>query len=252
MVNTKTNVIFVKESTNANALNNDNYIPPLEKCYAMVKLKTGFIVRTQNNYAEMRKVRNYTISVSPFEFKDNYETFPPIDYDKYPPDFLVIDTKVWALMLRDLPRSVYSMAMQIAYILEPNTNLVKITKEVSSAIYSRNGKPARYWTTVIKILQEYGFLVRTNQKSTYVINHNIIFKGDLNLFAKQYKEMYGNYQGAYNESGNFIIDKRNQIRREYTTAEIVKKVQQINYRANNYKHKAKVFSFNPLDNDEQQ
>lgn len=218
----------------------------------MVKLKTGFIVRTQNNYTEMRKVRNYTISVSPFEFKDNYETFPPIDYDKYSPDFLVIDTKVWALMLRDLPRSVYSMAMQIAYILEPNTNLVKITKEVSSAIYSRNGKPARYWTTVIKILQEYGFLVRTNQKSTYVINHNIIFKGDLNLFAKQYKEMYGNYQGAYNDSGNFIIDKRNQIRREYTTAEIVKKVQQINYRANNYKHKAKVFSFNPLDNDEQQ
>lgn len=250
-MNTKINVIFVKDNGNEVPLNNDNRKPPLKEGYAMVKLKTGFIVRTQNNYAEMRKERNYTISISPFEFKDNYENFPPIDYNKYSPDFLVIDTKAWALMLRDLPRSVYSMAMQIAYILEPNTNLVKITKEVSSALYSRNGKPARYWTTVIKILQEYGFLVRTNQKSTYVINHNFIFKGDLNLFAKQYKEMYGNYKGAYNESGNFIIDKRNQIRREYTPAEIVKKVQQINYRANNYKHKSKVFSFNPIDNDDE-
>ena len=251
-MNTKTNVIFVKESTDADSLNNDNCISPLEKCYAMVKLKTGFIVRTQNNYAEMRKIRNYTISISPFEFKDNYENVPAIDYDKYSPDFLIIDTKAWALMLRDLPRSVYSMAMQIAFMLEPNTNLVKITQDISSAIYSRNGKPARYWTTVVTMLQEYGFLVRTNQKSTYVINHNIIFKGDLNLFAKQYKEMYGNYQGAYNESGNFIIDKRNQLRREFTSTEMAKKIEQINYRANKYSHKSKMFSFNPLDNEEEQ
>lgn len=203
----------------------------------MVRIKPGFYIRTTDNYAEKRKLRNYTISISPFEFKDNYENYPIIDYTNYPPDYLVIDTKVWALMLRDLPRSVYSMAMQIAYILEPNTNLVKITQQISSALYSRNGKPARYWTTVVKILQEYGFMVKTNQMSTYVINHNIVFKGDLNLFAKQYKEIYGDYKGEYDLKGRFIIDKRNQIRREFRAEEVAKKIEQINYRANKYQHK---------------
>ena len=145
----------------------------------MVKIKNGFFIRTQNNYAETKKLYNYNIAVSPFEFKDNYDNFPEIDYDKYPADYLVVDTKVWALMLRDMPKSAYSMAMQIAYMLEPNTNIIKITQNISSALYSRNGKPARYWTTVVNMLQDYGFMVRTNQQSTYVINHNIIFKGNL-------------------------------------------------------------------------
>ncbi len=203
----------------------------------MVKIKPGFYVRTTDNYAEKRKLRNYHISVTPFEFKDNYNNFPAIDYDKYPVDYLVLDTKVWALMLRDLPRSVYSMAMQIAYILEPNTNLIKITQQISSALYSRNGKPARYWTTVVKILQEYGFMVRTNQQSTYVINHNILFKGDLNSFANKYKEIYGDYKGEYDAKGRFIIDKRNQIRTEFRAEEVAKKIEQINYRANKYNFK---------------
>lgn len=203
----------------------------------MVNIKPGFYIRTTDNYAEKRKLRNYTISITPFDFKDDYSNFPNVDYTKYPVDYLVLDTKVWALMLRDLPRSVYSMAMQIAYILEPNTNLIKITQQVSSALYSRNGKPARYWTTVVKILQEYGFMVRTNQQSTYVINHNILFKGDLNDFAKKYKEIYGDYKGEYDSKGRFIIDKRNQIRLEFNSEEVAKKIQQINYRANNYNFK---------------
>lgn len=203
----------------------------------MVKIKTGFYIRTTDNYAEKRRLRNYTISISPFEFKDHYENFPNVDYTKYPPDYLVIDTKVWALMLRDLPRSAYSMAMQIAYILEPNTNLVKITQQISSALYSRNGKPARYWTTVVHILEEYGFMVKTNQQSTYVVNHNIIFKGDLNLFAKQYKDLYGDYKGMYDNKGRFIIDKKNKIRMEFRPDEVAKKIEEINYRANNYQHK---------------
>lgn len=203
----------------------------------MVKLKTGFYVRTKDNYSEKRKLRNYTISITPFDFKDNYTNFPAIDYNQYPVDYLVIDTKVWALMLRDLPRSVYSMAMQIAYMLEPNTNLVKITQNISSALYSRNGKPARYWTTVVKILQEYGFMVKTNQQSTYVINHNIIFKGDLNDFVNKYKEIYGDYHGEYDAKGRFIIDKRNQIRTEFRPQEVAEKIKQINYRANKYQFK---------------
>ena len=48
----------------------------------MVKIKNGFFIRTQNNYAELKKTYNYNIAVSPFEFKDNYDNFPEIDYDK--------------------------------------------------------------------------------------------------------------------------------------------------------------------------
>lgn len=210
----------------------------------MVNIKPGFYIRTTDNYAEKRKLRNYNISITPFDFKDDYSNFPNIDYTKYPVDYLVLDTKIWALMLRDLPRSVYSMAMQIAYILEPNTNLIKITQQVSSALYSRNGKPARYWTTVVKILQEYGFMVRTNQQSTYVINHNILFKGDLNDFAKKYKEIYGDYKGEYDSKDRFIIDKRNQIRTEFRPEEVAKKIEQINYRANKYNFKLKPYGIN--------
>ena len=218
----------------------------------MVKLKTGFYIRTTDNYAEKRKLRNYTISISPFEFKDNYENYPIVDYSKYPPDYIVVDTKVWALMLRDLPKSAYSMAMQIAYILEPNTNLIKITQQISSALYSRNGKPARYWTTVVNMLQDYGFMVRTNQQSTYVINHNIIFKGNLKGFAEKYKEIYGDYKGFYNSSGRFVIDKRNKLREQFNSAEIAKKIEEINYRVNKYKHQENNFEFNSTQNDNEQ
>ena len=58
-------------------------------------------------------------------------------------------------------------------------------------------------------------MVKTNQQSTYVINHNIIFKGDLNDFAKKYKEIYGDYKGQYDNKGRLIIDKKNQIRMEF-------------------------------------
>lgn len=203
----------------------------------MVKIKTGFYIRADKGYTERKKIYNYKIAITPFDFKDNYENFPNIDYNKYSTDYLVIDTKIWALMLRDLPRSVYSMAMQIAYILESNTNLVKITQQISSAIYSRNGKPARYWTTVINILEEYGFLAKTNRQSTYIINHNIIFKGDLNAFAKEYKALYGNYKGVKDKKGKVIIDKNNFTRVEYNTLNIAKRVEEINYRANKYTFK---------------
>lgn len=247
----KFNIIFVNINSIRVVATGDNTTPPLEECIAMVKIKNGFFIRTQNNYAETKKIYNYNIAVSPFEFKDSYDNFPEIDYDKYPIDYLVIDTKVWALMLRDLQRSVYSMAMQIAYILEPNTNIVKITKEVSSALYSRSGKPARYWTTVVNILQDYGFMVRTNQKSTYVINHNIIFKGNLKGFAEKYKEIYGDYKGCYNEAGNFIIDKRNRLRQQFNSEEMAKKIEEINYRVNKYKHQEGKFEFNPIQDNEQ-
>ena len=221
MVNNKFIIIFVA--------NNDFAI--------MVKLKTGFVIRAGDNFAEKRKLRVYNVAISPFEFKDNYDNFPNVDYTKYPVDYLVVDTKIWALMLRDLPRIAYSMAMQIAYVLEPNTNMVKITQQISSAVYSRSGKSSTYWTTVVNQLEDYGFLVRTNQRSTYVINHNIIFKGDLSAFAKKYKDLYGDYKGAYDKNGKLIIDKRNQIRENFRHDEVMKKVQQINYRANKYNFK---------------
>ena len=201
----------------------------------MVKLKAGFYIRTQNNYSELRKIRNYNISISPFEFKDNYDTLPVVDYSKCSVDYLVLDTKIWALLLRDLSKAAVAMIMQIAYILEPNTNLVRITQEISSALYSKGEKPARQWYNVVNQLIEYGFMVRTNQMSTYVINHNIIFKGDLNTFAKQYKELYGDYKGAYTTGGRLIIDKKNNIKLNDTYDEIAEKIRQLNYRANKIK-----------------
>lgn len=205
-------------------------------CINMVKIKAGFYIRTQNNYSEIRKINNYNISISPFEFKDSYNTIPYVDYDNYSIDCLIIDTKLWALMLRDLPKSAIAMIMQIAYIIEPNTNLVRITQNISSAIYSKGDKPARQWYNVVNQLIEYGFMVRTNQLSTYVINHNILFKGDLNSFAKKYKEMYGDYKGTYTDGGRLIIDKKNNIKLNDTYDEIAEKIKKLNYRANKYKY----------------
>ena len=63
--------------------------------------------------------------------------------------------------------------------------------------------------------------------------------------------MYGDYKGCYNEAGNFIIDKRNRLRQQFNSEEMAKKIEEINYRVNKYKHQEGKFEFNPIQDDEQ-
>lgn len=215
---------------------------PVEELYAMVKIKPGVYIRAEKGYKQRKKEISYNIAVSPFPFKDNYDDVPDVDYNKFSPDCIVLNTKTFANLSRDLPKRVLQIAIQIMYLLQPNTNIVKITQEISAGFYSKANKPSTMWYNVVRILEEYKFFKKTSQQSTYVINHNIIFKGNLNEFARKYKEAYGDAKGFEDRRGNLIIDKANKNRIE-NTEEAVEKIKELNSRIKIAKNDSDKFGF---------
>jgi|GEM_PF-4767076 len=53
--------------------------------------------------------------------------------------------------------------------------------------------------------KELNVLVRTNKPNTYIVNHNLLFNGDVDLFAVDYNMLYGNRKGELNDNGKVII-----------------------------------------------
>lgn len=46
----------------------------------------------------------------------------------------------------------------------------------------------------------------TNRKSVYVINHNIIFKGSIGDFIKEYNKYYENIDVIVNDKGKVVLE----------------------------------------------
>ena len=141
-----------------------------------------------NRYKNKIKEDAYKrIAISPFPIKENYNSF--INYDgegNVNLDNCVINCR--ELFKAMLPASALNLLLSILPNLEENTNILRVNlrKTKYSATYQFN--PCE----IMSILCDRGIIFRTDTLFHYIINHNIIFKGDLNKFRKEYLELYGN------------------------------------------------------------
>ena len=148
--------------------------------------------------------RRKRIAITPFEILDNYDTFPNINYNDKVINlkYAVINTDI---MFNILFRMSYnSRLILIAMInsLEPNSNIInfKITE------YAKNlAKTPSNIYNGYKDLFDYNIIYKTNKQSTYIINHNLCFKGNLNEFIKDYREIYKDNEPIINDKNEIVI-----------------------------------------------
>lgn len=147
----------------------------------------------------------HRIVPTPFEVKDNYDTYPNIDYQSNLIDFKysIIDIRELGYIYDRLSKASMRVLFNMLYNLENDTNIVKF----NISEFSRFRKyDAAFEYTLYKELIEHNLIVRTNKKCTYIINHNVFYKGDLNKFRDIYNKYYKDYQIEYNEKGEVITN----------------------------------------------
>lgn len=147
----------------------------------------------------------HRIVPTPFEVKENYDTYPNIDYKSNLIDFKysIIDIRELGYIYDRLSKASMRVLFNMLYNLENDTNVVKF----NISEFSRFRKyDAAFEYTLYKELIEHNLIVRTNKKCTYIINHNVFYKGDLNKFRDIYNKYYKDYQIEYNEKGEVITN----------------------------------------------
>ena len=58
----------------------------------------------------------------------------------------------------------------------------------------------------LNVLYNFDVIKATTRKSVYVINHNIIFKGSIGDFIKEYNKYYENIDVIVNDKGKFVLE----------------------------------------------
>ncbi len=147
----------------------------------------------------------HRIVPTPFEVKENYDTYPNINYESNLIDFKysIIDIRELGYIYDRLSKASMRVLFNMLYNLENDTNIVKF----NISEFSRFRKyDAAFEYTLYKELIEHNLIVRTNKKCTYIINHNVFYKGDLNKFRNIYNKYYKDYQIEYNEKGEVITN----------------------------------------------
>ena len=58
----------------------------------------------------------------------------------------------------------------------------------------------------LNVLYNFDVIKATTRKSVYIINHNIIFKGSIGDFIKEYNKYYENVDVIINDKGKVILN----------------------------------------------
>lgn len=89
----------------------------------------------------------------------------------------------------NLNKSSYELLWYIIKIIEFNSNAVKFTKEEAA---KQLNVSVNTIDNCIEDLCNNDIMCKTDIRSTFIINHNVIFKGNLVDFMILYKEVFGN------------------------------------------------------------
>lgn len=140
-----------------------------------------------NRYRDKIKEEAYKrIAISPFPIKENYDSFINYQADgTVNLDNCVINCR--ELFKCMLTASALNLLLSILPNLEENSNILIVNMRKTQFATTYQFGPCE----VMTILCDRGILFRTDTKYHYVINHNIIFKGDLNKFREDYLSLYG-------------------------------------------------------------
>lgn len=148
--------------------------------------------------------RRSRIFLSPFGFEKTYATFPNVNYNNKGINLKYVNINALALytIFPHLPRVAIGMLMAILNNLEPDTNIVIFNKRE----YARNiNRDYENINVQSKALYDHNIICRTDKLFTFMINHNIFFKGNLEQFRKDYYDLYGDKEAEFNDKGCVIL-----------------------------------------------
>ena len=96
----------------------------------------------------------------------------------------------------------YSLTFYIMTKLRYNSNVVRF--EINDAAKTLNISRDSVIKS-IKCLCKNNVIARTTSQSVYVVNHNCLFKGDINEFINVYKQLYKGEYAKTDTNGKIII-----------------------------------------------
>lgn len=114
--------------------------------------------------------------------------------------FITVSHKLVYLMLemQDIERKA---VLNILNCLRFNSNIIHIDENNRNNI----SKSKRYAAYAINALKRYDIIKGTTEPGTFVINHNLMFLGDLNEFVRNYKAIYDDIEIQMTKDGRIII-----------------------------------------------
>lgn len=84
-----------------------------------------------------------------------------------------------------------------------NSNVIKFTEK---DIINEYGISVETFYNGLNVLYNFDVIKATTRKSVYIINHNIIFKGSIGDFIKEYNKYYENVDVIINDKGKVILN----------------------------------------------
>lgn len=84
-----------------------------------------------------------------------------------------------------------------------NSNVIKFTEKDIIDEYSIS---VETFYNGLNVLYNFDVIKATTRKSVYVINHNIIFKGSIGDFIKEYNKYYENVDVIINDKGKVVLE----------------------------------------------
>lgn len=140
----------------------------------------------QEEFNRLERLRQ-SIACTPFEVKDKYPSSMPVDTVINDGIYCLIEPYKLFEIADRLPKNCFKYFLIFCKELLPDTNIITL---VGTEVAKKYGFDVSHIQNYNAILCDLQIIVRTNVQSTFVINHNIIYKGDLNKFSKNYKEIY--------------------------------------------------------------
>lgn len=145
------------------------------------------------------------IVISPFEVLDYYPNAPVYNYNEVNEDYIFINSRLFSTFIGRCNPTMFKLLSFIMFSIKPNSNLIKINQRQVAAML---GNYSNFYPMALDKLESFGVIARTNKLFYFIINHNIFFKGNINEFAKNYKEKYDGIDVKVDEKGKVIIDNR--------------------------------------------
>ena len=110
------------------------------------------------------------------------------------------------ILVEDMNALQIRIILYIAAKLKYNSNVFEADYEDMSK--ELNVAPNTVQKAFIGITDGYNQIIsKTNKPKTYLINHNVIFKGKLEDFIRDYNVMYDGRKASFDAKGRVIIDR---------------------------------------------
>lgn len=136
---------------------------------------------------------------TPFEVKDEYP-FAPTYGTNLNTDYVIYNANEILRHSGFMTYQVFRYLFMIGRNLMPGRNYIRIHHQNFKSMLGIHCKDT-YFGTFSKLVNNFNLLYHTNIRGLFIINHNILFKGDLNEFSRCYKE-------TYTEEDSVPIEKR--------------------------------------------